>query len=266
VAESFVQLPLDGSGRKVRSFQQVVGANTVEHQGFVLCDSAGNIIDSLNAAPAGTERALPVRQVGAAPSMPASVGQKAMAASLPVAIASDQSVLDSIGLPLDQPVMSVATSAEITLPTTTGVKEVLTIWHPTAEAKSYYIFEVRFAVRVATSAGAANTELQYISAENGTPGGTALTPQAIYDRTVASNALVRQVVTGAPTVVGQIFQRKSFTQNAPGYDHSVFATTGFRDCIRLRGGVSEGLRISANVTSALTGAPILHAFARWIEF
>jgi hypothetical protein len=64
MAESYVQLPTDGAGKKVRTFQQTVGANVVEHQGFVVCDSSGNIVDVLAAAPAGTERGLAVRQVG----------------------------------------------------------------------------------------------------------------------------------------------------------------------------------------------------------
>lgn len=47
MAESFVQLPADGTGKKLRTLQATVGANTVEHQAVVLCDSSGNIITSL---------------------------------------------------------------------------------------------------------------------------------------------------------------------------------------------------------------------------
>ena len=44
MAESFVQLPPNSTGSKTRTFQQVVGANTVEHPSAVLCDSSGNVI------------------------------------------------------------------------------------------------------------------------------------------------------------------------------------------------------------------------------
>lgn len=64
MAESFIQLPADSTGKKVRTFQQTVGANVVEHQGFVLCDASGNIVDVLAAAPAGTERGIIVRDAG----------------------------------------------------------------------------------------------------------------------------------------------------------------------------------------------------------
>lgn len=47
MAESYVQLPPDGSGRKLRSFTATVGQNTVEHQAVVLCDSSGNVIATL---------------------------------------------------------------------------------------------------------------------------------------------------------------------------------------------------------------------------
>lgn len=47
MAESYVQLPPDGAGRKLRSFQATVGQNVVEHQAVVLCDSSGNVISTL---------------------------------------------------------------------------------------------------------------------------------------------------------------------------------------------------------------------------
>lgn len=42
MSESFIQLPVDGTGKKVRSFENVVGANTVHSQASTLVDSAGN--------------------------------------------------------------------------------------------------------------------------------------------------------------------------------------------------------------------------------
>lgn len=44
MAESYIGLPADGTGRKLRSFQTTVGANTVEHQALVICDSSGNVV------------------------------------------------------------------------------------------------------------------------------------------------------------------------------------------------------------------------------
>ncbi len=70
MAESFIQLPPDSTGKKTRTFSQVVGANTVEHQALVMCDSAGNIMESAATTPTGTERALAVRQVGAVTGTP----------------------------------------------------------------------------------------------------------------------------------------------------------------------------------------------------
>lgn len=61
MAESFIQVPPNSTGSKFRTFNQTVGANSVEHQAFVICDSSGNIIDSINV---GGVRALPVTPPG----------------------------------------------------------------------------------------------------------------------------------------------------------------------------------------------------------
>jgi len=42
VAESFVQVPIDGAGKKLRSEELVVGANTVHQEVVILADSAGD--------------------------------------------------------------------------------------------------------------------------------------------------------------------------------------------------------------------------------
>ncbi len=42
MAEGYVQLPDDGTGKKVRAFSSVVGGHTVYHQASVPTDPAGN--------------------------------------------------------------------------------------------------------------------------------------------------------------------------------------------------------------------------------
>ncbi len=69
MADTYITLPPDSTGKSVRSFSGVVGGTTVYEQGFVLCDANMNIIDVLATAPAGTERGLAVRQIGS-PSLP----------------------------------------------------------------------------------------------------------------------------------------------------------------------------------------------------
>lgn len=63
MAEQFIQLPANSTGTKMRTFEQTVGANVVDHQAVVLCDSSGNIIGSLASAPTGTEQGLVVRNI-----------------------------------------------------------------------------------------------------------------------------------------------------------------------------------------------------------
>src|ERR1700746_710231 len=63
MAEAYVQLPPDSTGKKVRSFENTISGNVVESQALTLVDAAGNIIGSLATAPVGSEQAVAVRPI-----------------------------------------------------------------------------------------------------------------------------------------------------------------------------------------------------------
>lgn len=65
MANQFVQVNPDSSGKKVQTFENTVGANVVESQGVVLVDTTGTPASILATTPVGTENGLAVRQVGA---------------------------------------------------------------------------------------------------------------------------------------------------------------------------------------------------------
>lgn len=64
MADSFIGMPSDGAGKKVRTQTRVVGSDTV-HESYVINTDAttGNSARVLNAPPAATEYALAVRRV-----------------------------------------------------------------------------------------------------------------------------------------------------------------------------------------------------------
>lgn len=162
-------------------------------------------------------------------------------------------------------------TGEITSALTVGVKENLTLWHPSSVEKDVLIVEIGVNLRVAQTAGTFAWELQFISAENATPGGTALTPQPLSHGDAASGLVARQVPTGAPTVSGEVFQRAAFPLPAAaapwvGYDGFVlFRARDLGEAIVLGNAQAEGLRITQNVIAALTTAPVFSIFARYIE-
>lgn len=164
-------------------------------------------------------------------------------------------------------------SSEITSATATGVKENLTLWHPNTLAKDVFILEIGVNVRVVQTAGTFAWEMQYISAENGTPGGTTLTAQPLNLGSAASGLTIRQVPTGAPTTTGQIFQRASFPLPAAATPFDGPANMGtilYRahepdDALQLRASQNEGLRITQNIIATLTTAPIFTVYVRYIE-
>lgn len=79
MANAVVQVAPDSTGKKIQTFENTVGANIVEAQAVVLVDTAGAAL-----AQPWTDN---ISQWGGAAT---TLGQKAMAASVPVVIASDQ--------------------------------------------------------------------------------------------------------------------------------------------------------------------------------
>jgi hypothetical protein len=86
MADSFIQVPVDSTGKLVDCEQLTVGANTVQRERHeIVGASATEVARVINSQPAGTEYGLVVRE--------AQKGQTTMANSQPVAIASDQTVI-----------------------------------------------------------------------------------------------------------------------------------------------------------------------------
>jgi hypothetical protein len=46
MAEAIIQVPVDGSGKKLRTIEQTIGANLIEQQVITLADSTGNLINA----------------------------------------------------------------------------------------------------------------------------------------------------------------------------------------------------------------------------
>lgn len=63
MADGFVQLPVDSTGKKLQTVSNTVGADTVHSQGIFVTDSAGNIVDVATSDPAGTERGVITRNI-----------------------------------------------------------------------------------------------------------------------------------------------------------------------------------------------------------
>lgn len=173
----------------------------------------------------------------------------------------------------DRPVYQLSTP-DFTIPTLTAaaVAYPLTIWHPATLTKDIFITEIGVNVRTYQTAGTFNWELSFISAENVTPGGTAVTPQQLSLGDPASGATVR-TNPAAPTLTGQIFQRATHPLPAaatPAVGSSISAVIIFQadsgsEYISLRNGVAEGLALRTNVVGALTVAPVFNVYARFIE-
>jgi hypothetical protein len=145
------------------------------------------------------------------------------------------------------------------LATTVGEKPVVTFWHPATSTKTIYIWEINIYIAVAPTAGTFALVEQFISAENGVPAGTQLTPQP-FNRADAASDLVVRTTPALPTKVGQLLSTQFRAAGAVTADHwtsriPVLAAADTNDPVVLRAGVAEGFYVYANVLTALTGAP-----------
>lgn len=65
MSDGLVQVAPDSTGKKIDTTELTVGANTVERQRVIIGGStASGLVDTLSSSPAGTEIALPTREVG----------------------------------------------------------------------------------------------------------------------------------------------------------------------------------------------------------
>jgi hypothetical protein len=188
------------------------------------------------------------------------------------AAASTDKGLAVVVLPARQPTYQCVT-AEITSGTAIATAQNLTFFHPNTLAKDVFIVEIGVNVRIVQTAGTFGWELQFFTAEGGTPGGTALTPQPLNLGDAASGLTVRTSPTGAVTVAGQTFQRASFPLPAAAtpFDGSsnhgtiIFRAETPEEGITLRSGQAEGLLVRQNIIATLTTAPVFNIYARYIE-
>lgn len=161
-------------------------------------------------------------------------------------------------------------SNEITSALTTGVKQNLSLFHPKSSKRDVLITEIGVNVRIVQTAGTFAWELDFISAENGTPGGTQRTPQPL-NGGPASELVVREVVTGAPTGTGAKIQRASFPLPAAATPFVqpegfiIFRAQDEDERILLPAGADRGINVTQNVLAALTTAPVFSVYVRFIE-
>jgi hypothetical protein len=195
------------------------------------------------------------------------VGQKTMASSVPVAIASDQTAVPVSGTltTVEQTVASFMASTNGVVPSGTVLATVASIaylFHTVGSTKTIKIRRIDITVSDAPT-GNFTARGAFITAENGAPGGTV---QAINGTNRANTAegtdTFRTGATGAPTrVAGDLLsgefgsESKSYTWEAP---------PGTLP-ITLRAGVAEGFEIRTVITNALVTPSLVAVTFYWTE-
>jgi len=184
------------------------------------------------------------------------VGQKAMASSVPVVVASDQSALTVKGQ--DSPAYAASTNGSFTSPTVaTTVASVAYLFHPSASAKRVQIEKI-----VVSWSGNGGNNLftfrcAFLTAENGAPGGTSQAINALDQADAASALVFRTGATGAPTrVAGDLFSVVGDGGSTSETSIVVFDTVRDGKAVILRAGVAEGFEVrfvvgAANLASAV---------------
>jgi len=196
------------------------------------------------------------------------VGQKTMANSVPVVIASDQSTL-SVVTPASI-VASYAASTNGIVATATGantVNSIAYLFHPNTNTKRIKILSIS----VSWTGNGGNNSLSargnFITAENGAPGGTAQTINALDQADAASTLIFRTGATGAPTrTAGDLFSLAMTGGSAAQNSYEIFNATTFGKPIILEASVNRGFEIRTVIGgSNLASAVNLGVFYIWTE-
>lgn len=139
------------------------------------------------------------------------------------------------------------------------------LWHPSSVTTLIYRLQ-QLIVTWADGVGGAGTLLKFASiiAENGTPGGTIITPQPYNQGSAASGATFRVGATGAPTR-NQAIATASINLGAPGC--AIFTPPGGVDGQdwEMRKSQNEGWEVRLVVNTAPTVAASFSISASWRE-
>jgi len=270
---------------------------------------------TLNSAPVGTEYGLVTRPLiaGWLGSAAPTVGQKTMASSVPTVIASDQTALpignppnldvalstrlaaggtvdvsdrdarllgraklfDARGDAISNRKTFRAISVEVTLGTAVGQKSIAYLWHPSASALVYKIWKVWLWYKTKDTAGTQNFNLNFITAENGTPGGTVetrvphdradtadATANAAYRSGAALPTRVAGLLESMPQLTGALTVSALYLERVVLFDANDSLT---KKPIILRASQAEGLEVYQDVLTTLTTAPIVRVGMEWTE-
>jgi len=195
------------------------------------------------------------------------LGQKTMAGSSPVVIASDQS---PISVKSAEDATYGSFTAELTLGTAIGKNRILSFFHPVGVTLKYEIIKIILFFKVTHTVGVGQYKITFTTAESAT--GTVLTPQQYLRSDANTGASVRAATTADGTLVGNPFigYTKSlapitgdpFGAAVPIYEHP--GSPGERP-ITLRANTAEGILVYQDVTATLTTAPIVAARIVWRE-
>lgn len=297
MADSLIQLPSDGSGKKLGTKTWTQGADTVHGQDIVLVDSSGNVISVLNSAPAGTEYALVTRPIPSGTqtvsgTVTANAGTGTLATdpvddatrevgrvrlwdgtdeatitALRAAPASTDKALVTREVPNRLATFSVATTT-IQPAISIGVKEALALWHANTQTKDIYIVEIWATVVVSTaSTTGGRTAIRVSTISTAPTGGSAITPVDPQTGTSdMTNAM--QVKTGGGTI-GTTFIRKLAefaTQPLGRLDIPIFNASNPGNGLILPQGTSAGISIDIEREAAHTAlVDNWTVGARWLE-
>jgi len=165
-----------------------------------------------------------------------------------------------------------ASTAELTLALTVGQQRILQLWHPAANTRNVYISKVTLNFKATHTAGVGIYRMAFVTAESAT--GTLLNiAPANRAATFHASPVTARAAPTAQTFEGTVRHLVGYTKALAAVTGEPLGAmvplyTGERDKherITLRAGQAEGILIYLDVTSALTGAPILVCEIEWEE-
>lgn len=202
MADGLVQVPPDSTGKKVDTTELTVGANTVERQRVHLAGSAAAaLVDPLNSAPAGTEYALPVRNIpsGTQDENLAKIGGSAIAIKALPSGAQGQAALPVYNNAIRLPTYTLAADVTTGALTANTRKDVVSLEHSASASKTLRVRRILIGgFQTTTLVGTVYAKLYRGTAASSA--GSAVTPQPTNPAFSAAEASPLLKVLTLPTI------------------------------------------------------------------
>jgi hypothetical protein len=149
----------------------------------------------------------------------------------------------------------------------TSAHSLMYLWHAASSSRTFRINRISVSWWGGAGTGAIDIQLQRITAENATPGGTVMTAAKYNNSAPSPDGKIVFNASGAPTRDGTTYIDVYKIDGVTSADEWTW-TPSFADgkTLECQPGVAEGFEIQFAYVGTITGGPAVGVVFEWVEF